>query len=103
MKINLLLALIVFCYGMQSFAQQLPNTLKEKDSTSLGSSNKDLNATAKLRKNGLNLSFGTSGFGFGYARKLSPKFTAIIAYSSIYLKEKEVDVSEFLDNDDVDF
>ncbi|AUC84988.1 hypothetical protein CW731_06665 [Polaribacter sp. ALD11] len=88
---------------MQSFAQQLPNTLKEKNSTSLGSSNKDLNETAKIRKNGLNLSFGTSGFGFGYARKLSQKFNAMIAYSSINIKDKEVDVSKFLDNDDVDF
>lgn len=103
MKNKLLLVSIAFCCSLQSFTQQLPDTLKEKDSTSLDSSNKDLNETAKIRKNGLNLSFGTSGFGFGYARKLSPKFNAMIAYSSINIKDKEVDVSEFLDNDDVDF
>lgn len=92
MKIKLLTVAFVLCFSVQNFAQQEVDTLNKKD---------DLNE--KVRKNALNISLGTSGFGFGYARKLSSKLNAIIAYKSLTVKDKEVDVSEFLDNDDVDF
>jgi hypothetical protein len=57
----------------------------------------------KERKNAIGVSFGTSGIGFNYARKLSPKLNAMVTYHTLNLKNKEVDVSSFLDNDDVNF
>ena len=91
MKIKRLLLTTMLCYGMQSFAQQT-----EK---------KDINndETVKTKKNGLNISFGTSGLGVGYARKLNTKLNAIVAYHNLTIEDKEADISEILDNDDVDF
>ena len=55
------------------------------------------------KKNAITVSLGTTGFSFGYARKLSPKLNGIIAYNTFTLNDKEADVSSLLDNDDVDF
>jgi hypothetical protein len=55
------------------------------------------------RKNAITVSVGTTGFSFGYARKLSSKLNGIIAYNTFTLNDKEADVSSLLDNDDVDF
>lgn len=104
MKIKLFVVASLFCYSLQSFAQQQPNTSNNKEHSSLYSFDKNQDDTiVKIKKNALNISFGTSGFGFGYARKISPKFNAMFAYSSIEIKDKKVDVSEFLDNEDVAF
>jgi hypothetical protein len=51
------------------------------------------------RKNAITVSLGTTGFSFGYARKLSSKFNGIIAYNTFNLKDKEA----LSDNNDVDF
>ncbi|KGL64113.1 hypothetical protein [Polaribacter sp. Hel1_85] len=95
MKIKLLLLAVVFCYNTQVFTQQSTKQTK----TNIINNDE----TVKTRKNGLNISFGTSGFGVGYARKLTTKLNAIVAYHSLTVEDKEVDISEFLDNDDVEF
>lgn len=107
MKIKLLTMAFVFCYSMQDFAQNSSNTLNNNEDSALFSDDNNQDDTDKNiireRKNGVNFSFGTSGFGFGYARKLSPKFNAMLTYHTIKIKDQEVDVSSFLDNDDVNF
>lgn len=103
MKIKLLVVAISFCYSLHSFAQQSPNIVNTSENSGLNSFYSDLTDTVKIKKNGVNISFGTSGLGFGYARRLSPKVSAIFSYKTISLNDKEVDVSEFLDNDNVKF
>jgi hypothetical protein len=107
MKIKLLLMAFVFCCSLQSFAQQLPGTSNKNENLSLDSSDKvqdnDDENIVKTKKNGVNLSFGSSGFGFGYARKLSLKLNAMVAYHTIKVEDKEVDISSFIDNNDVAF
>lgn len=104
MKTNLLLVACAFCFSLQSFAQQQPNTLNNKEHLSLYSFDKNQDDTeVKIKKNALSISFGSSGIGVGYARKISPKFNAMLSYHTIEIKDKKVDISEFLGNDDVDF
>lgn len=93
MKIKLFVVASLFCYSLQNYAQQQPNS----------SSINKVEKTVKDKKNGVNISFGTSGFGFGYARKLNSKFNAIVAYHTIEIKDKELDADKFLDNDNTNF
>ncbi|MEP2169468.1 MAG: hypothetical protein ABJH82_01590, partial [Polaribacter sp.] len=97
MKTKLLLITVFFYCINYSFAQKTQKTTSKKVLE------EKVNTNLKTRKNGLNISFGTSGFGFGYARKLTSKLNGIITYHSLTIEDKEVDVSEFLDNDDVNF
>ena len=103
MKMKLLLVFVFCCYSMHSFAQQ-PSIANNATQTSLYSvdSNQD-NDLVKTKKNAFNISFGSSGFGVGYARKVSSKLNVMLAYNTFELKDMELDVSELLDNDDVDF
>ncbi|MEE9407037.1 MAG: hypothetical protein V3V28_03060 [Polaribacter sp.] len=71
------------------------NKTSSKDSISL--------SEISTRKNAIGVSFGTSGLGFNYARKFNSKLNAFITYHSLTIKDKELDASSFLDNDDVDF
>ncbi|WP_347173845.1 hypothetical protein [Polaribacter uvawellassae] len=104
MKTNLLLVACVFCFSLQSFGQQTPNVTNKKEHVSLSSFDKNQEDTiTKIKKNAFSISFGSSGIGVGYARKLNSKFSAMLTYSTFEIKDKEVDISSFLDNDDVAF
>lgn len=92
-----------FCTVLSIQSQNVPsndalrttNKTSSKDSISLNDH--------AIGKNAIGISFGTSGLGFNYARKLSSKLNGIIAYNTFTLNDKEADVSSLLDNDDVDF
>jgi len=84
MKIkNYVIYFILVSFSLQSYAQDKQEIIE--------------------KKNAIGVSFGTSGIGFNYARKLSAKLNAMITYHTFSINNKEVDVSSFLDNDEVNF
>jgi len=84
MKIkNYVIYFILVSFSLQSYAQDKQEIIE--------------------KKNAIGVSFGTSGIGFNYARKLSAKLNAMITYHTLSINNKEVDVSSFLDNDEVNF
>jgi hypothetical protein len=89
-----LIAIFFTTLSIQSQTETATDTISKKSITISDLSEKN---------NAITVSLGTTGFSFGYARKLSSKLNGIIAYNTFTLNDKEADVSSLLDNDDVDF
>lgn len=99
MKKTQLLLICIFLTTLSVFSQESISKVEGVDDNE-----KLLSKEASSeRKNAVTLSFGTSGIGFGYARKLNSKFNGIIAYNISKIKDQEIDVTSIIDNENVGF
>jgi len=55
------------------------------------------------KKNAVAVSLGSSGIGVEYARKVANKLNVRISYHTLEINDQEVDVSSFIDSEDVNF
>ena len=103
MKKKCLFLIAAFCTVLSILSQNVPSNDALGTTNKTSSKDSISSSEISIRKNAITISFGSSGIGFGYARKLSSKLNGIIAYNTFTLNDKEADVSSLLDNDDVDF
>lgn len=94
------LLIAIFLTTLSIHSQETPTEVGEANTNNAEVIDKK---PLSIRKNAITVSLGDYGVGLGYARKLSPKFNAIIAYNIAKINDTEVDVSSFLGNDDVSF
>ena len=96
MKIKLFVVAFMLCFCFRGVAQQVAMTTTTERSvfTTATSNNSFSLKDASERKNAIAVSFGSPGIGFEFARKLTRKLTARVAYHTFSLKDYEAkDVS----------